>query len=201
MHCQLRENARCNPNTYKSYSSNRINEIIPSVILWNPLNYPNSYGQLTCPTCRSALKHWKWKDGSKDKDTPRKLFCLQERVLLVSSVYLCERNHQVISHDPQILNEVRKHGQIPFVLFHKSGVTKDLFDYISISIQTGITIEDLESMLINLHSSKSYNSLYNRLTSSHTVDSNRVITEPLLYKLEKDYRSKVNIKSIYTDLS
>ena len=30
-----------------SYSSNRINKIIPSVILCNPLNYPNSYGQLT----------------------------------------------------------------------------------------------------------------------------------------------------------
>ena len=151
-----------------SYCLTKINEIIPSVILWNPLNFP-IYGQLTCPTCRSLLKDWKWKDGSKDRDAPRKLFCIQEHVLLVSSVYLCERNHQIISHDPQILSEVRKNIQIPFALFHKSGVTKDLFDFISASIQTGMTTEDLESMLINLHSLRSYNSLYSRLTFSPIV--------------------------------
>ena len=126
------------------------------------------YGQLTCPTCWSLLKHRKWKDGSKYKDAPRKLFCIQERVLLVSSVYLCERNYQIISHDPQILSEVRKHIQIPFALFHKSGVTKELFDFISTSIQTGMIIDDLESMLINLHSSRSDSSLYSGLTFSPT---------------------------------
>ena len=169
----------------RSYCSTKIDEIIPSVILWNPLNFPSIYGQLTSPTCRSLLKHWKWKDGSKDRDASRKLFCIQECVLLVSSVYLCERN-QIISHDPQILSEVRKHIQIPFVLCHKSGVTKDLFDFISTSIQTGMTIDDLESMLINLHSSRSYNSMY-RLTFSPTVESNRFITEPRLHKLENNF--------------
>ncbi len=52
-------------------------------------------------------------------------------------------------------------------------------------------------MLINLHSSKSYNSLYNRLTSSHTVDSNRVITEPLLYKQEKDFIGRKLISKVF----
>ena len=177
-----------------SYCSTKINEIIPLVILWNPLNFPGIYGQLTCPTCRSLLKHWKWKDGSKDRDAPRKLFCIQERVLLVSSVYLSEKNHQIISHDPQIL---RKHIQIPFVFFPKSGVTKDLFDFISTSIQTGMTIEDLESMLINLHSSRSYNSLYSRLTLSPTVESNRFITEPLLHKLENDFIGRKLISKVF----
>jgi hypothetical protein len=93
------------------FSSNIINDVIPSVILWNPLSHTNNFGQLTYPNCHSALKHWKWKDGSKDRDNPRNLFCIQGRVLLVLSVYLCERNHQIVSHDPQILKEVRKQIQ------------------------------------------------------------------------------------------
>ena len=73
------------------FFSNIINNVIPSVILWNPLSHTNNFGQLTCPNCHSALRHWKWKDGSNDRDNPENLFCIQERVLLVSSVYLCWR--------------------------------------------------------------------------------------------------------------
>ena len=85
------------------------------------------------PNCHSVLRHWKWKDGSNDidRDNPENLFCIQKRVLLVSSLYLCERNHQIVSHDPRIINEFRKQIQVPVVLFHKSGVSKDLFDYIA----------------------------------------------------------------------
>jgi hypothetical protein len=94
------------------------------------VSHTNNFGQITCPNCHSALRHWKWKDGSNNRDNPENLFCIQERVLLVSSVYLCERNYQIVSHDPRIINEVRKQIQIHVVLFHKSGVSKDLFDYI-----------------------------------------------------------------------
>ena len=68
--------------------------------------------------------------GSNERDNPENLFFIQERVLLVSSVHLCERNHQIVSHDPRIINEVRKQIPIPVVVFHKSDVSKDLFDYI-----------------------------------------------------------------------
>jgi hypothetical protein len=93
-----------------------------------------SYKQ--CPNCHSVQR--KWKDDSNDRDNPENLFCIQERVHLVSSVYLCERNHQIVSHDPRIINEVRKQIQIPVVLFHKSGVSKDLFDYIIVNRMDGL---------------------------------------------------------------
>jgi hypothetical protein len=83
---------------------------------------------------------------------PRKLYCIQEHVLLVSSTYLCDNHHQVLSHHPSILEELRKLlFRVPFVLFHKAGITSELYNYISVSIHTGICIQDVENMLINLH--------------------------------------------------
>ena len=179
------------------YSPNRINEVIPSVILWNPLVNVNNYCQLTCSLCKSALRHWKWKDGSNNKDVPRNLFCIQERVLLVSSVFLCERNHQIVSHDPSILNEMKKRGhEIPFVLFHKSGVTKDLFHYISITIQTGINIEDVEHMLINLHSSRNLNKLRNNVLNRN-IDSKSSTNKPLPYTIGKDFIGRKLISKVF----
>jgi hypothetical protein len=124
------------------FSSNITNNVIPSVILWNPLSHTNNFGQLTCPNCYSALRHWK--DGRNDRGNPRNLFCIQERLLLVSVCYMIHKS----------LNKVRRQIQIPFVLFHKSGVAKHLFDYLGITILTRITIEDVEIVLINLHSSR-----------------------------------------------
>lgn len=181
------------------YSSNRVNEVIPSIILWNPLAHPNTNGQLKCSKCHSPLRHWKWKDGYTDRDMPRTLFCIQERVLLVSSIYLCERNHQVLSHDPTILNKVRNHRQIPFVLFHRSGVTRDLFDYISITIQTGINIEDVERMLINLHSSRNFNKLQatSTQTMNRNIDSKYGISALPLFTIGKDLIGRNLISKVF----
>ena len=60
-----------------------------------------------------------------------------------------------------------------------------------------MTIDDLESMLMNLHSSRSYNSLYSRLTFSPTVESNRFITEPALLKLENDFIGRKLISKVF----
>lgn len=81
------------------------------------------------------------------------MYCIQSEVLLVSCIYLCEgSHHEVIAHDPTINLELKKIGiKLPFVLFHKSGVTDDLYEYISISMQSGIGISDIERLLINLH--------------------------------------------------
>lgn len=129
------------------------NNPLPSVIIWNPIILPmfHSSFQLKCPICQSELRFWKWKDGRTERDMPRKLYCIQEQVLLVSSVYLCDNHHQVLSHHPSILEELRKLlFRVPFVLFHKAGVTSELYNYISVSIHTGICIQDVENML-NLH--------------------------------------------------
>lgn len=85
---------------------------------------------------------------------PRSVFSVQERVLLVSCVCLCGNNYQVIAHDSELLKSVRQAGvRIPFILFHKSGMTKELHNFVSSSIQAGLYIQDIESMLLNLYSS------------------------------------------------
>ena len=46
----------------------------------------------------------------------------------LSCVYLCSGNHQVIAPNPELLKVVQETGiKIPFTLFHKSGMTKELF--------------------------------------------------------------------------
>jgi len=52
---------------------------------------------------------------------------------------------EVIAHDPSV-NLALKSSKIiiPFILFHMSGVTKKLHDYVSISMQSGISITDIE---------------------------------------------------------
>lgn len=60
----------------------------------------------------------------------------------------------MMAHDPELLKSVREAGiRIPFILFHKSGMTKELHNFISSSIQAGLCIQDIESMLLNLYSS------------------------------------------------
>ena len=108
-----------------------------SVILWDPLEQIRCKGLVVCPQCQSPLRPWRRKSASTKRDRPRSIFCIQEEVLLVSCVYLCESSHhEVIAHDPSI-NLALKSSNIvtPFVLFHKSGVTRELYDYVSITIQ------------------------------------------------------------------
>ena len=71
-------------------------------------------------------------------------------------MYLCSgKHHQVVAHDPKLLKTVCETGiRILFILFHNSGITKELFDFISSSTQAGLCIQlDIENMLLNLHNS------------------------------------------------
>ena len=114
----------------------------PTLILWNPLNQYHAHAILQCPIRQGRLRKWRWKDGSCARDNPRKLVGLQKNVFLVSCVYLCEKfQHEIIGHDPALLTSLRTRFpflRIPFVLFHKSGVTRELYEFISSSIQTGL---------------------------------------------------------------
>ena len=132
---------------------------IPPVILWNPLIQTEC--DLACPYCQSSLRTWRWNDGTSPHSVRRSIFSIQERVLLVSCVYLCENHHQVIAHDPELLKLVREAGiRIPFILLHKPGMTKELHDFISISIQAGLCSQDIENMLLNMYSCHHSNRTY-----------------------------------------
>ena len=101
-------------------------------IIWDPLT--QACIDLLCPRCdhpRLLLRPTRWKDGKAVSEQPRTLFCIQRRAILVSRVYRCTNDHQVLSHDPAMLRQAQeKNVNILFVLFHKQGVTSDLFSYI-----------------------------------------------------------------------
>ena len=128
---------------------------------------------------------------------PRKLYCIQEQVLLVSSVYLCEKVHQVISHHPSILKVKKLLFRIPFVLFHKAGVTRELYNYISISIQSGICIQNVENMLINLHQSQMqtfYQISTRQLPSIESISNSEKMS---IFEIGKDFIGRKLISSIF----
>lgn len=126
----------------------------PPVILWNPLVQRDC--DLACPYCQSSLCVWRWNDGTTSHTMPCTTFSIQQQVLLVSCAYLCSgTHHQVLAHDRELLKTIRETGiRIPFILFYKSGMTKELFDFISSSTQAELCIQDIENMLLNLHNSK-----------------------------------------------
>lgn len=71
--------------------------------------------------------------------------CIASRMKFCSFpvLYLCEgSHHEVIAYDPTINLELKKIGiKLPFVLFHKSGVADELYEFVSISMQSGIGTE------------------------------------------------------------
>ena len=122
--------------------------LVPDVMLWDPLSYfPELF--LFCPSCdeqgkREYLHPIRWKDGSTVYDQPQLLYGLRSDVLLAGRVYLCKNKHQILSHDPCILSQVRDEFQPPFVLFYRVGVTRELFQFFTSHIRVGMTIADVQ---------------------------------------------------------
>ena len=88
----------------------------------------------------------RWKDGRTKCDEPRRLYGLTNNVLLVSRVYVCDRKHQIIAHDPYVLSQVKGILPIPFVLFHKAGVTRELHSFIIPHANVGLTICEIQTL-------------------------------------------------------
>ena len=129
-------------------SHHRDRRMIPDIIIWDPLTQLQM--DLECPSCdepRTLLRAVRWKDGQTYYDQPRILFCIQRQVILASRVYRCFNDHQVLAHDAGILQLVANNIEIPFVLFHQHGVTRDLFRYIISHIHAGLRFTDIERLL------------------------------------------------------
>ena len=59
-------------------------------------------------------------------------------VLLVPALYACDNGHQTLATDPYILQQFPEAEHIPFILFHRSGVTREFARVI-----LGLSIEGL----------------------------------------------------------
>ena len=150
---------------------------VPDFLVWDPLTQYQL--KLTCPRClmlgeSNLLYATRWKDGKASHDDPRRIYCIQREVFLVSRIYRCRNGHQTLAHDSWTLKTISSHTQIPFVLFHKSGVTRDLYHYIYTHVQAGVKLTDIEYFLKQMYhdEANSRTALHNALSLvSMSIDS------------------------------
>ena len=65
-------------------------------------------------------------------------------MLLVSRVYLFKNKHQILSHDSGIIHQIKGKFLSPFVLCHKVGVTREVFQFVTSHVRAGMTTSDIQ---------------------------------------------------------
>lgn len=103
---------------------------------------PSLKGFLQCPKkeCngkKSFLRAVAWKDGRTERNDPRRLFGLSAPVVLVSRVYRCQMNHEVIAHDGDILMQLNK----------RDGPPRKVQTTISSYVLSGLTFSKIAQLL------------------------------------------------------
>ena len=128
-----------------NYQPSPSDYLIKDVVLWDPVS-SFSDRLFDCPSCYSevnTLTPTRWKDGSKTHDAPRQLYGLHHDAILVSRVYTCQENHQILAHDQGLLYQTNRLTPEPFILFHRCGLTRELFTYILSHINAGVKTSDI----------------------------------------------------------
>ena len=66
-----------------------------------------------------------WNDGSSPSKQPRTLHGIDNIVIFVSAVYLCDK---LLANDELVLEKFPSSTMIPFVLLHRTGFTRGVVD-------------------------------------------------------------------------
>jgi hypothetical protein len=102
------------------------------ILQWNPLL---SYKvQLKCPTCKNGVLFFDqiWASSSKSRYCPRHLFHPNGQVALISALYHCPNScSDCIAHDNRVLEQLSSEIEPGFLLFHKSGMTREMYDMLT----------------------------------------------------------------------
>ena len=87
--------------------------LCPPILIWSPIEQWQSIkDKHMCPVCAEGAVHgsllapYRWLDGSSEKAQPRKIHDSHGIILLVSRVYRCSRGHEILGHDPSILEKL-----------------------------------------------------------------------------------------------
>ena len=118
----------------------------PAMQFWDFEHIYRYHGQekpLLCPSCSSRLQFV----DIKNRFAVRMLYDIDRPVLLVTSFLRCLNSnkmfHEILGYDPRLLR-VFPQLDLPFMLFHKAGITKTLVQFIIESITvTGMTVNRL----------------------------------------------------------
>lgn len=129
--------------------------LLPNAIVWEPHQQLSQFLQpeFLCPTCNEhgkaiSLKPYGWKDGRLRRHTPRKICGIFGRVLLISRVYCCSLGHEINGHDPTLLAMITSRGRIPFLLSHKTGVTRELLEMFVSMVRNGLSFSQIHDILL-----------------------------------------------------
>ena len=126
--------------------------LIPKIILWDPLaQVTDLNGQLKCrrAECKSGSSYLRpvhWKDGRTQRECWRFLYGVDGPVFLISRVYRCIRQHEIIAHDVS-LTESLPQTTVPFVLSLITGVTYELINAVVSCGSAGLSMEQIEQMI------------------------------------------------------
>jgi len=127
--------------------------LYPSIKMWSPFEEYNLENMIKCPLCQNKLiTHGKyWTDGVHSYQ-PRILHSFDHLVLLVSRVYQCIISKQtLLAHDERLLQTLAKSINVPFVLLHKTGFTKEFINKVVALCNNGLNFFKIESMSIEEH--------------------------------------------------
>ena len=166
--------------------------VLPNAILWEPHQQLPQFFQpeFLCPICNEhgkdfSLKPSGWKDGRLRRQMPRQIYGLSGRVLLISRVYSCSAGHEINGHDPALLAMVKSQGRIPFLLSHKTGVTRELLEMFVSMVRNGLSFSQI------------YDILLERLHMRHLELESRFLEDLNLYSA----RHPIIINSSFPDFS
>ena len=92
-----------------------------------------------------------WCDGSSKKYRQWLIHDTNTCCLLISRVYKCENDHEVLGSHRDILSKFDMVGGSSLVLFqlyHKTGFTRPFMSFVTCTLNSGITLLELENLLI-----------------------------------------------------
>ena len=84
---------------------------------------------------------------------PRQITGISGRVLLISRVYSCSAGHEINGHDPSVLAMIASTRRIPFIICHRTGLTRELLEMFVSMVRNGLSFAQIihETVLDWLH--------------------------------------------------
>ena len=127
------------------------------LIVWSLLEQYAGLISSECTKCKmdsvtSQLVPISWTDGQCSENQPRLLHCVHSNVILVSRIYHCPNQHRVFGHHPDVINLFTRTSLqclVPFRLWHVTGFTLTLVDYVDCTCQSGIPMQQIERILVS----------------------------------------------------
>eukprot|EP00112_Aurelia_sp_Birch-Aquarium-sp1_P012630 Seg2656.4 transcript_id=Seg2656.4/GoldUCD/mRNA.D3Y31 product="hypothetical protein" protein_id=Seg2656.4/GoldUCD/D3Y31 len=121
----------------------------PDILIWNLKNEnPGLEGQRCFhETCCSKLRL----PPMKGAYFTRWLYDFERPLLLVTSVAQCKapEKHRFLGYDPRLLKQFPDQENVPFMLFHRSGFTRGMFNSIMSRVSNGVKFYVIQEKLRN----------------------------------------------------